>query len=393
MKIPFGWIASSHKQWVQGNKSIAIKETIDILNSIKSKKPKEIFEQLSYYFFLINDYKSSLFMLEQALNIYPNDITILCNLSVNYSRIQGYKKAIEYAKKAQVLDASNFTIFDTLAGAYSKLGKFSLASSAGTNSLILKDKSVDSFKHSIKMPEKIALEFTKEKKRVISFSLWGKEKRYLYGTLRNLLLAKDIYEGWELWFYVDSSVPESFIEIMKELGAIVHIQASKQTLKQKLSWRFKVANDNSVGYFIVRDCDSVISVREFNAVNEWMNSGKYFHIIRDWWTHTDLILAGLWGGVSGILPDMDKLLSEYNPKSMETPNIDQWFLRDCIWPLIKDESLIHDRCFSHHNSIKLPGTMPKGNKHIGSCEYTQNKEYQKTILFPWINQKELSYLK
>ena len=159
--------------------------------------------------------------------------------------------------------------------------------------------------------------------------------------------------------------------------------------EKKLCWRFKVANSQEVGYFLVRDIDSVISVREFNAVQEWIESDKLFHIIRDWWTHTDLILAGLWGGVAGVLPNIDKMVKNYTPKSMETPNIDQWFLRDCIWSYMRNNCLIHDRCFSHNHSIKLPGTNPSGNIHIGADEFAQNQVFQENFLSPWIKENEL----
>jgi hypothetical protein len=52
----------------------------------------------------------------------------------------------------------------------------------------------------------------------------------------------------------------------------------------------------------VRDADSVLNLRERLAVDDWLASGRWFHIMRDWWSHTDLVLAGMWGGVAGVLP-------------------------------------------------------------------------------------------
>ncbi len=31
------------------------------------------------------------------------------------------------------------------------------------------------------------------------------------------------------------------------------------------------------------------------------------------------------------------------PATMDTPNIDQIFLRDRVWPLIRGQCLVHDR--------------------------------------------------
>ncbi len=390
MKHPIEWDKIAHDLWLNNKKIDAIQAIIKKMNQYGVEKPKTIFEQLTYYLFLINDYKGCCIILEQALAQYPNDIQIMKNLGVSYSRTNEYKKAILYSNKVIDIDPTDYVVFDTLAKSYYKLSNYSMASQSGTNALILKDKKYTNNNISGNLTNKLASNFINKKKKVISFSLWGDNKRYLYGALRNLLLSHDIYPDWELWFYIDPSVPKNFIKIIKDLGGIIHLQANNQTLKEKLCWRFKVANSKEVGYFLVRDVDSVISVREFNAVEEWIKSDKLFHIIRDWWTHTDLILAGLWGGVAGILPNIDKMLKNYTPKSMETPNIDQWFLRDCIWSYIRNNCLIHDRCFSHNDSIKLPGIKPIGNIHIGSDEFSQNKKYQEKILTPWLVQYNLN---
>ena len=61
----------------------------------------------------------------------------------------------------------------------------------------------------------------------------------------------------------------------------------------------------------MRDCDSVISQREVHAVQQWLTSDRWFHVMRKWLSHTDPIRAGLWGGISGVLPDLQTLLSAY----------------------------------------------------------------------------------
>ena len=70
------------------------------------------------------------------------------------------------------------------------------------------------------------------------------------------------------------------------------------------SRRFLVSDDPDVGYFLVRDCDSVVSAREAAAVAKWLGSGLPFHAMRDYYTHTDPLLAGMWGGIAGVFPDI-----------------------------------------------------------------------------------------
>ncbi len=390
--LPDGWVNLAHRLWLDEKRADAIQETLKRLNQQGEKKSKEIFSQLSYYLYLIKDYRSACVILQQGLSYFPTDTKMLVNIASSFSRCAEYEKAISFSNKVTSLDPTNFVAWDILAKSYSRSGEFSLAAKAGTTSLSLKDNKFGKKTLTFNLLQEPVSHYSQNKIKVISFSLWGNNRRYLCGALRNLLLARDIYPGWELWFYIDNSVPEDFVKVILELGGKVHTQANNQTLKQKLCWRFKVANASGVGYFIIRDSDSVINVREFNAVQQWIESGKCFHIIRDWWTHTDLILAGLWGGIAGLLPDIDKMLALYHPEKMATPNIDQWFLRDKLWPYIKASCLVHDRCFTHHNSAPLPGAIPWRDKHIGQCEFSADYQYQTQFLAPWIKQKELHYL-
>jgi hypothetical protein len=110
---------------------------------------------------------------------------------------------------------------------------------------------------------------------------------------------------------------------------------------------------------MIRDCDSVLNIRERKAVEEWLGSGKRFHLLRDNAAHTDLILAGLWGGVARLLPPVPQLVQgfSYNPVT-ESRTADQHFLGRVVWPLIKDHCLIHDRCSARSARGLSAGARP-----------------------------------
>ena len=63
-----------------------------------------------------------------------------------------------------------------------------------------------------------------------------------------------------------------------------------------LMWRFLVLDDHEVDRFLIRDADSLISKREVAAIEAWQQSDKRFHLMRDYFSHTELLLAGMWGG-------------------------------------------------------------------------------------------------
>ena len=384
--VPSDWDNNAHTIWLADQKLDAVQSVFTKINASGPNKPKGLMVQAGFYLYFLKDYSACVGVLSHALALFPNDKDIVPTLVVALSRNRQYDQAKTYAEAYVALYPDNYSVWDSLANIYHKLDLNSEAVVAGTNSLRIKDKAAEPWANNWLLPTESPQAFCKDKKNVISYSLWGNHPRYLNGALRNVLLAPDIYPDWELWFYVDSSVPKRFINLIKRLGAKVIHEADSSTVKEKLCWRFQVCNAEGVGYFLVRDADSVISIRERSAVEAWLQSGQWFHVIRDWWTHTDLILAGLWGGVAGVLPNVSTLLHGYAASAVETPNIDQWFLRDCIWAYVKTSCLEHDRYFKHRNALPLPGYSPVDNFHVGCCEYTQKKAFQAAVLAPWLDQ-------
>lgn len=381
--IPDDWNHHAHQLWLNNDVNGAIETVLKDIN-VRAQKPKPVMMQFGYYLFLLNDYPSAVTLFENILVDHPNDPEVMTNLVVSLSRSGNDKKAIAYAIEQLRIDNKNFSLWDSLATSFERAGQPEKAISAGKNSLLIKDKQFGKPDPQWVLPQTSPQELVANKKQVIAFSLWGNQPRYIFGSLRNLLLAPDLYPGWELWFYVDRTVPQKVINMLRQLGATVMMQAPDQPEKQKLCWRFEVANRSDVGYFLVRDADSVFSLRERLAVDEWMASDQYFHIIRDWWSHTDLILAGLWGGVAGVLPNIKADVAHYCPNTVHTPNIDQWYLRDCLWKHIKQSCLVHDRFARTPDALPIPGPKPEGNIHIGSCEYHQAKDQQIQLLSPWL---------
>jgi hypothetical protein len=89
--------------------------------------------------------------------------------------------------------------------------------------------------------------------------------------------------------------------------------------------------------------------------------------MRDWFTHTDLLLAGMWGGVGGILPAPAVLLGAYTSWRVENDHVDQDILSETVWPVIRRNVLIHDSIFQPClGSVPFPpfGALPAGH-HIG----------------------------
>ncbi|AOW15516.1 tetratricopeptide repeat protein [Hydrogenophaga crassostreae] len=396
MRLPEGWLAQAQALWETGQGDAAIQAALGAINALEKRHASSarLYEQAGFYLSNRGNLADARRLLKRAHAIDPNHIETLRNLSVLSGRLHQHASAVTWAQKALALAPDDYVSLDMLACSLRFLNRFNEARAAGTRALALKDQAAQLSAPArpdwhLQSPRPSAGQRRIGKRpNVIAFSLWGEQPRYLRGALRNVLEAPTVLPGWSLRFYVDATVPAAFLDLLRENGAevVLHQGAKPASLRQRLAWRFLVANDASVGYFLCRDTDAVISAREARAVNAWLDGTAHFHVIRDWWTHTDLMLAGLWGGVAGVLPSIRVMLLRYQSAALETGNIDQWFLRDRVWPLVRESVCVHDRLFTMPGAQTLPGPLPPphSDEHIGQNEHAVRTEAQAVALAPWL---------
>ena len=130
-------------------------------------------------------------------------------------------------------------------------------------------------------------------------------------------------------------------------------------------WRFLVAEDSEVDRYLVRDADSLVNVREKAAVEQWLDSDRLFHLMRDHYDHSELVLAGMWGGVGGALPPILETFEHFvsTRRHVLGRTVDQEFLRTALWPTIRSSVLTHDSRFNFGDVIDFPeyARLPPGN--------------------------------
>lgn len=195
---------------------------------------------------------------------------------------------------------------------------------------------------------------------VIAFSLWGDKDIYLRGAVENARLAPTVYPGWTCRFYHDDSVPEPVLAELAALGAELVAMPAGSGPVSGLYWRFLASDDPEVSRFLCRDCDSRLGAREKAAVDDWIASDRPFHVMRDHVLHTEVILAGMWGGLAGLLPAMASRIADASSSDADRWQ-DQRFLRDRVWPTIEARCLVHDSVHGEHG-VPFPrgadGTEP-----------------------------------
>ena len=368
MKVPSGWNREAHEHWTAGRRQAAVQGLFGLLDG-PSGSPRLVL-QIGYYLFMEGAYGPARHILEQAAERFPDQPQLLLNLAVLQSRTGGHQEARASLERYLELGGEEPSAYDGLCAACHKLRDDEAARRWGARAIEEKSRIAA-------QGEAFALgEPRSSGREIIAFSLWGAHPRYLRGALHNAIRAGALYPGFQCRFYVDRSVPPDLLAALEGAGAELIMEEGEPSNRHRLMRRFLVADDVDVRTYLVRDCDSLVNAREAVAVAAWRESGEPFHVMRDWWTHTDPMLAGMWGGLGGVLPPLAPLMDSYRSKAVETPNWDQWFLRDCIWPSIRDATLVHDRMFETAGSMPFPGADPQGNLHVGQNEFAVRKEGQ-----------------
>jgi hypothetical protein len=169
--------------------------------------------------------------------------------------------------------------------------------------------------------------------KIISISVWGDNPRYIVGAHRQYELAKKYYPDWQFRIYTDNK--DNFAGLSD--ANIIEVTDGSYGMY----WRFHAMFEDENNIVLVRDSDSRITVREQKAVNEWLQSDKKFHTFRDHDAHYEFPIIGCAFGYKGkFSTPVFNLMNKYT-KELNYYVGDQIFLKDIIWPLVKDNVLVH----------------------------------------------------
>ena len=207
-------------------------------------------------------------------------------------------------------------------------------------------------------------------KKVISFSLWGNDSKYTIGAIRNAELALQLYPEFECWFYIhEETVPKDIIESLSSIrNTKIILRGGDLNTCKPMMWRFEPIDDPEVEIMLSRDTDTRILMREVFAVNEWLESGKLFHIMRDHPHHGTKILGGMFGTKKNCkIPCWNELMKHCIQNYHR--NYDQEFLTNYIYPIIKNDSMIHASFFNYEGDECKPFSIDFDNDFHFVGEY------------------------
>ncbi|XP_027217155.2 uncharacterized protein [Penaeus vannamei] len=129
-------------------------------------------------------------------------------------------------------------------------------------------------------------------------------------------------------------------------------------------WRLAVLGDPFVRRFVIRDSDSPILQREVDAVKEWVDSGKCFHIMRDNAAHTMPIMGGMFGGCGfwhrEVLERIRGTVFRFSRKESHASYYDQVNEVRFLWPTIQKSLIAHDSYLCKY----FPGSRPFPTRRV-----------------------------
>lgn len=301
--------------------------------------------------------------------IQPESGLIKWNLVQTQVVARNYARALDLAERALQLAPDYHEANVVMARIHGGLGDIAEARRFGEQALLAADANARGVAWPIPEGPPKAFDADAAERNIIAFSLWGRQARYTENALANARLWPHFYPEWRLRFYCEGdSVDAEVIRQLRDLGCEVIVMSRQKLLYEALFWRMLVIAQPGVDRFLVRDADSLFSVRERVAVDEWLASERYFHVMRDHYMQTDLIQAGLWGGVGGVLPPLNDLLRTFKLRHAPTRMIDQAFLGTVVWPTVRQSVLIQDSTYRVFGAQAFPGygAAPPGG-YLGAC--------------------------
>lgn len=184
-------------------------------------------------------------------------------------------------------------------------------------------------------------------KKIIAVSVYGTNPRYFEGAIENAKIAKSMFPGWIYKVYLGSKAPTGFkTKLLNEGNTEVidvdeFFTATPTVFGPGVFWRFLEMFNDENQIMICRDSDTRLIERDWKCVNEWIDSDKKFSIIRDHPNHFEFpIITTMWGMRGKLDYSYRELMQNYEKNHNYLS--DQYYLADIIWPIAKDDCMIHE---------------------------------------------------
>ena len=211
--------------------------------------------------------------------------------------------------------------------------------------------------------------------KFFSFCVYNDNPKYTIGAIRNSEQYTKEYPDYKSLFYVRNDVPQNIINQIENNSGIV-IKSLFLPDWFMMFARFLPLECST--FNSSRDTDCRLSKREIFVNNEFFNSNKKFHIIRDHPYHSTEILGGLWSSSNYNIHNLRFSILDFCLKNMNKEKVcmghDQNFLKYYIFPMInKNEILTHDNYFNYTTDKNKITILRINKEYIGEA-FDENEQ-------------------
>ncbi len=190
---------------------------------------------------------------------------------------------------------------------------------------------------------------TKINTKAFCFCIYGAIPKYTLGLLENLKIVQTNYNDFDVIIYYSSDVPSSIL-LQYQLFPNTRLIENKNKEIPMMDRLFAFDDfKNIYDYVFVRDADSRITIRDMYTINQFIESKKCFHIVRDHFYHKRRIMGGACGiflpkfkqSIQKLFETFLETKAKNNVYSLPVYGTDEEFLETILYPIIKDDCLIH----------------------------------------------------
>lgn len=173
--------------------------------------------------------------------------------------------------------------------------------------------------------------------KIISYALWGNDRRYVDPLMTNIKVAEELFPDWKVVVYISGSTTKEVKDELKSLGADVY-ECGESPDTRGAFWRFRALSLPDADVVIIRDADSALTVRDKSMVEHWIASDRDFYLCRDHPFHVRPIICCSWGA-KGKGIEKIKNIADYDP-GYSNYGDDEKFLAQFVYLKYRKEFLV-----------------------------------------------------
>lgn len=212
-------------------------------------------------------------------------------------------------------------------------------------------------------------------KKIFSYCVYGSQKKYCLGMLKNLEQINSLFPDFKVWIYIGNDVPQEYIDKYKTFQNVTLIHHDF-TGGRLTAYRYFVL-ENEFDIVLIRDADSRFGDRDLWCITHFLNSTSKIFTIRDHKWHGRELLAGQTGFKNFSIPVIKTFYDAFVKKrvNIDYYQNDQDFIIEYIFHRNKQDVIAYSEFHNFGEGINLKIPLPrKSNEDFCGNVYLFDKD-------------------